>query len=330
MVDTTFCPYPSPHIPLIGLIYGANKFKDKVIGTCLQYVVFLCAIVLFTLLDYLSINILMPLWVVGLSISSLYWIRVLWKDAPSMPKWDRAVLKKQLSYGRNSYLYNAASMLNFRLDLFLVAYFLNAKSVGWYALATSITEAFLYFPKALANVVLSEVATQLKNGAKANLHLVYKVVLLIIGSAMIGTAILAPLVVPLIFSSSFTPSIVPLLLLLPGTLAMALGIIASYHLFGLGKSFQPSLAAFIAVAVTIILDLLLIPLLGIKGAALASTLTYIAFLIVCLYFVLSSEEGVSVRSLLIPMRKDIAAMLLIVKGCNVMSIMYKYIASHTK
>lgn len=297
-------PIQALQISLIGLTYGANRFKDKMIGTFLHYIIFLAAIVLFASLDYLSINILMPLWIVGLGISSLYWIGVLWKDVPSVPRWDRAVLKEQLSYGRNSYLYNAAHMLNFRLDLFLVAFFLKAEHVGWYALATSITEALLYLPKALSNVVLTETATELQKGIKSNHHLVYKGIILIIGAAIMGTTILAPFLLPLIFSSNFIPAIVPLLLLLPGTLAMALGIIAAYHLFGIGRAFQPSLAALIATAITIILDLLLIPLLGIQGAALASTIAYIVFFLICLYFILSYTR-VSVLMLLIPNKIDI-------------------------
>lgn len=305
-------PIQALQISLIGLTYGANRFKDKMIGTFLHYIIFLAAIVLFASLDYLSINILMPFWIVGLIISSLYWIGVLWQDFPSTPKWDRAVLKEQLSYGRSSYLYNAAHMLNFRLDLFLVASFLKAEHVGWYALATSITEALLYLPKALSNVVLTESATELQKGIKSNHHLVYKGIILIIGTAIMGTAILAPFLLPVVFSSNFIPAIVPLLLLLPGTLAMALGIIAAYHLFGIGKAFQPSLAALIATAITIVLDLLLIPLLGIRGAALASTLAYVAFLTVCLYFVLA-ESGASVKSLLIPRKQDVALLLLVIK-----------------
>lgn len=305
-------PIQALQISLIGLTYGADRFKDKVVGTCLHYIIFLAAIVLFASLDHLSINILMPLWIVGLSISSLYWTGVLWKDFLSAPKWDRAVLKEQLSYGRKSYPYNAAHMLNFRLDMFLVAYFLKAEYVGWYALATSITEALLYLPKALSNVVLTEIAMQLRNGIQSNYHLIYKGIILVIGVAIILTAILAPFLIPAVFSASFTPAITPLLLLLPGTLAMALGIIAAYHLFGLGKPFQPSLAALIGAVITVALDLLLIPLLDINGAALASTIAYITFCGVCLRSIIA-ECKTRLRALFIPTRADIAKLLGIVK-----------------
>jgi O-antigen/teichoic acid export membrane protein len=196
--------------------------------------------------------------------------------------------------------------------MFLIAYFLKAEHVGWYALATSITEAFLYLPKALSNVVLVETATKFKNGVTSNHHLIYQGMTLIIGAATIGIAILAPFLIPLIFSNSFIPSITPLLLLLPGTLAMALGIIAAYHLFGLGKAFQPSLAALIATVITVVLDLLLIPWLGIPGAALASTFAYTAFLIICLYSVLV-ESDMGVKSLLIPTKQDLETLLTIAK-----------------
>jgi len=301
-------PIQAIQISLIGLVYGANRFKEKVSGTSLHYVLFLFSITLFAFFGLLTTNNLMLFWIIGLSISSLYWIKVLLKDGLGKPQWDRANLKKQFSYGCNAYIYNVSHILNFRLDMILVAYFLKAEHVGWYALATSVTETLLYLPKALSNVVLTETATEVKNGTKPNHYLVYKGTILIIGVAILGTAILAPFLLPLVFSSSFIPAITPLLLLLPGTLAMALGIIAAYHLFGLGKASQPSLAALAATIVTIALDLVLIPFLGIQGAALASTIAYIVFCFMCLHFVLS-ETKVSMILLLIPKKHDIEILL---------------------
>lgn len=305
-------PIQAIQISLIGLVYGANMFKEKVIGTSLHYILFLGAATVLASLGRLTTHSLMLFWIIGLSVSSLYWMGVLMRSSLSGPQWDRASLRKQFFYGRNSYIYNAAHMLNFRLDMFLVAYFLRAEHVGWYALATSITEALLYLPKALSNVVLTETATEVKDSIKSNHHLVYKGIILIIGAAIVGIAILAPFLIPQIFSASFTPSVAPLLLLLPGSLAMALGIIAAYHLFGLGKSAQPSLAALVTTAVTVILDLLLIPMLGIQGAALASSIAYIAFLSICLHFVII-ENKTNVKSLLIPTKQDMAMLLRIIK-----------------
>lgn len=305
-------PIQAVQISLMGLVYGSNRFKEKVIGTFLHYGLFLGAATVLAFLGMLTTTSLMILWITGLSISSIYWVEVLLGNGFGGLQWDKASLREQFSYGHNSYIYNAANMLNFRLDMFLVAYLLRAEYVGWYALATSITEAFLYLPKALSNVVLTKTVTELKNGIKSDQRLFYKGVILIMGATVIGTAILAPFLIPRIFSSSFVPSVIPLLLLLPGTFAMAIGIIAAYHLFGLGKAFQPSLAALIATVTTVILDLLLIPLLGIQGAALASTLSYTVFFLICLYFVLI-EIRVGVKSLLVPTKRDVTTLFVIVK-----------------
>jgi len=304
-------PIQAVQISLIGLIYGASRFREKVIGTSLHYASFLGTTTALAFLGRLTTNSLMVLWITGLSISSIYWMGVLLRDSGGL-QWDKASLKEQFSYARNAYIYNAAHMLNFRLDMFLVAYFLEAEDVGWYALATSITEALLYLPKALSNVVLTETATKLKDGTKPDHHLVYKGIILIIGAAVIGIAILAPFLIPVVFSTNFIPSVAPLLLLLPGTLAMALGITAAYHLFGLGKSLQPSLAALIAVVVTVALDLLLIPKLGIQGAALASSIAYTIFLGTCVYFVVI-ESKTNVKSLFFPTKRDMATLLGLVK-----------------
>jgi len=297
-------PVQAIQISLVGLIYGTNKFKEKVIGTSLHYFLFLFSIMILACIDSLSADSLIPLWVLGLVISSIYWIAILLKNASSMPTYDKSILKEQMHYGRNAFFYNVANMINFRLDLFFIAYFLDADSVGWYALATSVTEALLYLPKALSNVMLTDIASNQGDDVKSRYYMMYRCIIFIIGMATIGIAIFAPFAIPMIFSQRFEPAVAPLILLLPGNFAMALGTIASYHLFGLGKSSLPSIATFVATVVTIVLDVMLIPIFGIQGAALASTLSYSIFCAVCMYFLFSITR-IRPAELLVPRIKDI-------------------------
>lgn len=297
-------PIQAIQISLMGLIYGTNNFREKVIGTSLQYFSFLFSIVILACIGNLSANSLIPLWFLGLVISSIYWIGILLKNVSCIPAYDKAIFKEQLHYGRNAFLYNAANMINFRLDLFFIAYFLNAECVGWYALATSVTEALLYLPKALSNVMLTEIASNQEDNIKSRYSMTYRSIIFVIGVATIGTGVFAPFMIPIIFSQSFEPAVAPLILLLPGNFAMALGTIAAYHLFGLGKSSLPSLATLVATIITIILDVVLIPIFGIQGAALASTISYSVFCIICLHFLFSITR-IRPAELLIPRAKDI-------------------------
>jgi Na+-driven multidrug efflux pump len=64
--------------------------------------------------------------------------------------------------------------------------------------------------------------------------------------------------------------------ILPGTIALSLGKVISADLAARGKPEFSSIFAFISLAVTVVLDFLLIPRMGIQGAALASSAAYLA------------------------------------------------------
>jgi O-antigen/teichoic acid export membrane protein len=111
---------------------------------------------------------------------------------------------------------------------------------------------------------------------------------------------------PLVFGERFRPSIAVVWLLLPGTLALCLGRVAASDLSGRGHSGYSSVFSVAALVVTIALDLILIPRLGIDGAALASSAAYLTNAILLLS-ALKHEIRVTWRSLLVPKRADYAS-----------------------
>jgi len=91
---------------------------------------------------------------------------------------------------------------------------------------------------------------------------------------IIGMAVLAHDFVPLYLGSGFQPAVLPLLLLLPGVLGFAIArpILAINQA---QRSLRPLIAAAAGSAVlNIILNLLLIPIFGMTGAAIATSLSY--------------------------------------------------------
>jgi O-antigen/teichoic acid export membrane protein len=88
-------------------------------------------------------------------------------------------------------------------------------------------------------------------------------------------ALLAPVVLPLVYGSDFKASAGPACLLLAGlTGGVASGIVSAY-LSGIGRPGLNSLAIGTGLVVTVVLDVLLIPRWHVMGAAAASTITYL-------------------------------------------------------
>jgi peptidoglycan biosynthesis protein MviN/MurJ (putative lipid II flippase) len=96
--------------------------------------------------------------------------------------------------------------------------------------------------------------------------------------------------------------------ILPGTVTLAVAKIMCADLAGRKKGYYASFSALFSFLLTIGLDFTLIPKLGINGAAMASSISYIlnsALIAV----VLKRELKVSWRTLFVPRRAELAAYL---------------------
>ena len=108
---------------------------------------------------------------------------------------------------------------------------------------------------------------------------------------------------PFVFGRSFVDSVLPVRILLPGIVALGLWKITCNDMAGRGHPQYKSYSAGIALLITVLLDIIMIPRLGIAGAALASSVAYtIATLVVVVWFVRASEVRVS--DMLIPVLSD--------------------------
>ena len=207
---------------------------------------------------------------------------------------NKGLLKDSTKYGVKCYFGNLAQFLNYRLDMFLVAIFLTPAAVGYYSISVGIAEKLWMFPGAIATVLFPRISS-LKDVEANNLtpKIARHAFLLIFVLSLI-LALLAKPLIRIFFGSAFLPSIMPLLILLPGIIALSVSKILTSDLAGRGKPQFGTYAAFISLSVNIPLNLWLIPKWGISGAAFASTIAYsLATIIIIAIFTKISKKSLS-------------------------------------
>jgi len=187
---------------------------------------------------------------------------------------NRLLMKKSFSYGLKIYLASIVSFLNYRFDVFLVALFLNPLSVGLYSISVGTAERLFIIPNALATVLFPRIVASKSDDAnvitaKVSRHTVF--IMIITSIAMI---FLAGPFVNIFFGSSFSGSVAPLLILLPGVIAFGIGGVLAADLSGRGRPEFAIYSASSCLVVNIILNVILIPKMGINGAALSSSVAY--------------------------------------------------------
>jgi O-antigen/teichoic acid export membrane protein len=179
-----------------------------------------------------------------------------------------------LSLGLRGQLGNVATFFNYRLDVFIVNYFFDTTQVGLYAVGVLVAEGLWQIPHAAALALFPRTARTVNQGATPFTCLVIRQVLLVACLSGAAMALLSPWVIPLVFGARFAPSVPVIWWILPGTTALAVSKVICADLAGRGRPEFSSICAFLSLGVTVGLDLVLIPRMGINGAALASTVAY--------------------------------------------------------
>ncbi|HLF79864.1 MAG TPA: oligosaccharide flippase family protein [Dehalococcoidia bacterium] len=184
------------------------------------------------------------------------------------------VLNRMVRFGVQSQLSNLIQLLNYRLDAYLVLLFVNTAGVGFYAVGVSLSEGMWFIANSVAVVLLTNLTAGDEAYAARMTPLVCRNTLLVTALAALPAGAVSPVIVPLVFGGDFDKSVLPFVLLLPGTVALSGSKILAAYVFSRGK---PMINAWISLAtlvVTVAADLVLIPLLGTPGAACGASIAY--------------------------------------------------------
>jgi O-antigen/teichoic acid export membrane protein len=217
-------------------------------------------------------------------------------------------MRRAISFGIKGYASNALQLVNYRLDIFVLAAVASTAVVGRYAVAVAVTSTLWLLPNALAAVLFPRVAQLSASDQEAQRSLVeakslrHASLLIALGVAGLGVA-LELLVVP-VFGHAFRASITPGLILVPGAASVGISTILASTLSGRGRPIYPFYVALITTPLTIGLYAALIPWLHASGAALGSTVSYLVTFS-GLSFFYRRVTGARVLPLLVPTRSEL-------------------------
>ncbi len=205
------------------------------------------------------------------------------------PHRDSSAMYSVLSFGLKGHIGNVLQFFNYRLDMFLVNYFIGSAGVGIYGVSVGLAEILWYFPNAVGFVIFPKATATKPEVMRAFTPRVFLITLGVTASGAIGLMALGKTFIQLIYSFAFIDAYIPMLVLLPGVILLGGAKVLTNEIAGRGYPQYNSVNAGIALILTVIFDLILIPRLGILGAALASSIAYTAgfFASVGFYFIVS-------------------------------------------
>ena len=213
-----------------------------------------------------------------------------------------SVIKEMLKFGLQGFLGNVLAFLNYRLDMFLILYYLDKRALGFYSISVLLAEKVWLFPNAISTVLFPKISSG--NEKKDFTAAVCRSSLFITFWIALILFLLGRFLILLIFPGEFVASVAPLQWLLPGIVMLGIPKILTADLAGRGKPFYSTIAMVITVGVNLGMNILLIPRMNISGAALASTISYSASAVIIAWFY-KMETGVKFKELLFTRKSDL-------------------------
>lgn len=212
--------------------------------------------------------------------------------------WDGRLMKSMLKFGAKSHLQGIATHLHFRADMYLVAALLNPSEVAFYSISTRLAELLLFIPESLGFVIFprqaaSAVAELQEVTARSCRHVMFTTTL---GGLVL--MLLGPRLVVLWYGQNYAPAGAPLYYLTPGVVMMSLFEILSRNFTSQNRQGINITASGTALGCNVLLNLYLIPRMGISGAGLATLLSYSLATLMLTYAYLAAS-GKKLRELFI-------------------------------
>jgi O-antigen/teichoic acid export membrane protein len=206
-------------------------------------------------------------------------------------------MKETFRYGLKAYTANTVSFINYRFDMFLILYFLSPVELGYYAVAVMIGEKLWYLSMATGTVLFPRIASSPKPDASLTLKTAaLNLYIILLAAILLG--IFSHLLIGIFYGDVYVFAAEALIFLLPGIVAMAIPKLLMADLSGRGKPEYAMIASLCSLIVNVLLNIILIPVYGILGAAIASSIAYIVAALVFMYYY-KRETSVNLRELFI-------------------------------
>jgi O-antigen/teichoic acid export membrane protein len=226
---------------------------------------------------------------------------------------SRHHLRKAATFGSKAWAATLLQLVNYRLDLFLLAAYVSRAEVGRYSVALSVTALAWVLPAALETVVFPRTADldaarvrgeiAADESDRSTIRAVRHSVVLL-APALAIVLVLVLIAVPVLYGSAFAQSVWFGLILIPGVIGLSLGKSISAVVTGRGRPHYALWTTAITVPLTIVLYVVLIPPLGGYGAALGSTVSYLTSTSLALVW-FKRTTAIPLRVALLPTRAEL-------------------------
>jgi len=198
------------------------------------------------------------------------------------PTWQGVI--DMFSYGGRYYVGKISNKVNFQIGNIILAFFASQADIGLFSLAVGITSYIMLIPDSLGDIMMPRIAADLRGKPELTAQ-ACRMVGLITGSALLILVLFAKPIIILLFSRAFEPMVPILQIVTVGFFFRSACKMIEYYFLMTNRPGVSSTATAIGVAVNLFLMWWLLPIMGLFGAAISMSISYIisSLILVLLY-----------------------------------------------
>lgn len=282
-------PFSLISLVLFGMLNGIREMKKSGIAAIVQSVSMI-VVSLFLLYRGFGISGLVIGTVLSSVVSCIYLIWITRHYFELELKGYVQTTKKMLLFGTQIFGANLLNAINYQADMIIVGYFLTATDLGYYGVAVALSKFFWILPQAIQKITYPATSEYLKMKNYTALQIMIdksmKYTACILSPIALGIGFFGEKIITGLYRMDFNFSVLPLLILVIGTVIYGVIISIGSTITGAGRPDLGLKAIIISTTSNIVLNVLLIPSFGIIGAAIATTVTYVAYSLVTIYIII--------------------------------------------
>jgi O-antigen/teichoic acid export membrane protein len=253
-------------------------------------------------------DVYLVLWVWAISQAVVPLITLAFQAREARPRFRGLwpLVKSLLGRGSKVSVANGIALLNYRVDLIVVAALAPLADVGRYSVAIAVAESITIFSRAVVTGAQPHIiSATVSEASRLTVRTIRHSVLLLVVAGLLLLAS-TPLLLTPVFGEQFEGIWLPLACILPGILALGgvTEMVLPFLLIRLERSREYLLAAVGAMLINLALAVALVPAIGLVGAAISTSVSYACGAIYLVTRFRALGDSVRVRDL-IPGRSDV-------------------------
>ncbi len=260
----------------------ANKLSI-VFSVVSPLIVFLLVVVF--KLDFLGVVIAIVVSNIINFLATVFYVNKLYTVFDLKKPYNKLFVKEVFSYGIKGWIGDIAVTTNNRVDQLILSYFLPPASLGLYSICGSIGQMLWILPGSIRQILFNKNAEMEKESDRKTLTAKYHAFFMLTGLFITLFFILfSKFIVHFLYGEAFLPAVVPLQIYLAGTGIYIGTMILTKYFAGAKQIIINTYIQLFSAAIGLVTAFLFIKEYGIIGAAISSSVSYIASYCLALYY----------------------------------------------